>query len=399
MKLLASCEYRFHRTPDAVVWTQTVFASTAWSIHLKVFDEVNVLARVEDVPHPPPNAVPASGERVKFIAIPYYVGPWNYLKRRASVRLAIIGAINNAEAVLLRIPSQIAGMAESCLLRDDHPFAVRVVGDPDESMAAGAMRHPLRPFLRWWFARRQRSQCWNSCAAAYVTDEILQAKYPSRPDAPRFSFSDVDLPDDAYTLSPRAHDRKRANWTLITVTSMEQPYKAVDVQIDAVARCVSRGLDLNFAIIGGGRQRESLEARGHQRGLGHRIRFLGQLPGGKAVREELDRADLFLMPSRTEGKPRALIEAMARALPSIGSHAGGIPELLPEEDLVQAGDVGSLSNKLIEVLESPGRMDAMSVRNLERSRAFSHGHVEGRMLEFYRHLETMTRAWMDRRSR
>jgi glycosyltransferase involved in cell wall biosynthesis len=77
-----------------------------------------------------------------------------------------------------------------------------------------------------------------------------------------------------------------------------------------------------------------------------------------------------VLPSRQEGLPRALVEAMARALPCISSTVGGIPELLPAEDLVRPGDVSMLTRKITKVLQDPARLQAMSARNLERSRDF-----------------------------
>ena len=71
--------------------------------------------------------------------------------------------------------------------------------------------------------------------------------------------------------------------------------------------------------------------------LRDRVRFRGQLTTPVDVRAELDRADLFVLPSRQEGLPRAMIEAMARALPCIGSSVGGIPELLQPKTSCRLG--------------------------------------------------------------
>ena len=122
------------------------------------------------------------------------------------------------------------------------------------------------------------------------------------------------------------------------VGSFEQMYKAPDVLLDAFCRCISLGLDLQLVLVGDGRHRQSLKSRARRFNLGDRIQFLGWLPAGEAVRHELDRADVFVLPSRVEGLPRAMVEAMARGLPCIGSRVGGIPELLHPEDMVPPGD-------------------------------------------------------------
>jgi glycosyltransferase involved in cell wall biosynthesis len=261
------------------------------------------------------------------------------------------------------------------------------------------VEHPLRPFFRWWFSRRLRRECAGAAAAAYVTEAALQRRYPASPGAFSTHFSDVELPDAALAPSPRPADPGARALTLISVGSLAQLYKAPDVLIDAVGACAGAGLDLRLDLVGDGKFRPALEARVAARGLGGRVRFLGQLPAGEKVREQLDRADLFVLPSRTEGLPRAMVEAMARGLPCIGSAVGGIPELLPAEDLVPPGDAAALARKIREVVSEPGRMARMSDRNLERARHYREGALRDRRLAFYRHVRETTERWQRRTGR
>ena len=121
-------------------------------------------------------------------------------------------------------------------------------------------------------------------------------------------------------------------------------------------RLVERGLDVRLTLIGDGKFREPLESLAGELHVAERVTWLGQLPAGEAIRRELDEADLFVLPSRTEGLPRAVVEAMARGLPCIASRVGGIPELLADENLIAAGDVAALTrgrcNRRSRVLQS-----------------------------------------------
>ena len=173
---------------------------------------------------------------------------------------------------------------------------------------------------------------------------------------------------------------------------MAELYKAHDVLIDAVGECLSAGRDVRLVLVGDGRRRRELETRA--RPLGERIRFLGQLPSGDAVRAELDRADLFVLPSRQEGLPRAMTEAMARALPCIGSTVGGIPELLPPQDMVRPGDAPGLARKIADVLGDSQRMAAMSARNLAKASEYRDDRLRARRSEFYRRVRAATEAWL-----
>jgi len=180
----------------------------------------------------------------------------------------------------------------------------------------------------------------------------------------------------------------------MTIGSLDQMYKAPDVQIDAVRQCIDHGLDVQLTFIGDGRHRGELTNNVRTQGLSDRVHFLGQLPAGPAVRAQLDQATLFILPSRTEGLPRALIEAMARGLPCIGSTAGGIPELLPPEDMVPPGDAHALADKIREVVASPTRMTTMASRNLMRAQKYREDVLQVRRNAFYRYLRDCTEEWI-----
>ncbi len=399
MNVLVSIEHRFDRTPDGSVWTQTMFAHSFWTRYLDVFDRVRVLARVRDVPSVPDDWRQATGHGVCFAPIPHYLGPRQYLQRARQVRQAARQAVRPHEAIILRLGSPIAALIDPALRRAGHPYGVEVVGDPYDVFAPGSVDHPLRPFFRWWFPRQMRRQCAEASAAAYVTEYTLQRRYPTAPGALSTSYSSVELPAAAFALAPRPARIDQKAWTLVTVGSLAQLYKAPDVLIDAVATLVRDGLDLRLALVGDGKHRPELEARAAARGMEGRVRFLGQLTAGAAVRAELDQADLFVLPSRTEGLPRATIEAMARGLPCIGSRIGGFPELLPSDALVIPGDGASLTQAIRAMVTDPVRMARMSARNLECARAYREEVLHARRNEFYHYVYERTQEWCETRGR
>jgi glycosyltransferase involved in cell wall biosynthesis len=128
--------------------------------------------------------------------------------------------------------------------------------------------------------------------------------------------------------------------------------------------------------------------------LGHVVEFVGSLPPGESVYRELRKADLFVLPSRTEGLPRALIEAMAVGLPCIATGVGGIPELLDPEDLVSPGDVTGLACQIGDALVDPERRSRMTRRNLLRAADFKWSVLSARRREFYAYLEEITNHWI-----
>jgi glycosyltransferase involved in cell wall biosynthesis len=86
-----------------------------------------------------------------------------------------------------------------------------------------------------------------------------------------------------------------------------------------------RGLDVELTLIGDGPQRQLLSERAANNGL--RVRFLPSQPHAE-LPKFLNRADIFILPSLTEGHPKALLEAMACGLPVVGADVPGIRELI-----------------------------------------------------------------------
>ena len=392
MNALVVLEQRYLRTPDGAIWSTSTCAYPFWLRYRDVFDSVRVVARVGDVSAAKPTWLRADGPGVSFAAIPTYVGPRQYLFRRGEVRRAVQEAFVPGDAVILRVGSVLSDALLPKLRELRYPYAVEVVSDPWDVFSPGAVHHPLRPFFRRWFAHRLRVQCRGAAAAAYVTDSALQHRYPPAPGVEAIGCSDVELPREAFVDFSRSQRKAGQPATIITVGTLEQLYKAPDILIDAVGLAVKDGVDLRLVFVGDGQYRPWLQERAEKLGIGNRVRFVGWLPVGAAVRRELDQADLFILPSRQEGLPRAMIEAMARGLPCIGSTVGGIPELLSREDLVDPNDARGLADLIREVVTHPVRMEGMSSMNLRKAREYREEVLAGRRRSFYRQVRDLTRA-------
>jgi glycosyltransferase involved in cell wall biosynthesis len=394
VRILVVCEQRFAAGPNGSVWTTTSQPQAFWSRYLGAFSQVMVLARVA-----PPLVVSADAQRadgpgVQFSSLPYYVGPREFLRVATELRRQIRGTWRWGDAVIVRAYSPLSTQLLPRLARLGYPYALEVVSDPQDAFAPGGVRHPLRPIFRRWFSRSLRRQCLDAIAVAYVTESTLQQRYPARPTTFTTHYSSVALEDGDLFDEPRTFSEAPRSPHLVFVGSLAQMYKGPDVLIDAAARCVAQAVDLQLTIVGEGRHRPELERRARDLGIADRVRFTGELPAGTAVRAILDQADLFVLPSRTEGLPRALIEAMARALPCIGTAIGGIPELLPADDLVPPNDVEALAARVSAVVREPARLGAMSARNLARAREFRDSVLRERRDRFYAEVRERTMAWL-----
>ncbi|MQA30967.1 MAG: glycosyltransferase [Luteitalea sp.] len=408
MDVVVLSEERLERTANGAIWGPSSY--NWWSRYLEVFDHVRIVARLRDVTTIASQKARANGPGVEIHPVPYHVGPIEYLKVSRGVTAAVRSSFEPGDAVIMRLGCHIAGPLHRILMRLEAPYGVEVVGDPYEVFAPGVVAHPLRPYFRWLFTRQQRQYCAGASAAAYVTQQTLQQRYPCsahavdiadaqiHTDAPAKSvvsthYSSIALDEASFRTDGRRPERVTGPFRLITVGSLEQLYKGTDVLLESVARCVLAGVDVTLTVVGDGKYRSLLESRAKGLGIAGRIGFVGALPGPEAVRVYLDEADLFVLPSRTEGLPRALIEAMARGLPCIASAVGGIPELLRPEDLVPPGRPDKLALMIASVSADNGRLSQMSARNVEKAREFGQLRLRARRAVFYRHLRTQTADW------
>jgi glycosyltransferase involved in cell wall biosynthesis len=391
MTLLLIFDHRFLRNLDGVVSSSKSYGYSFFAKrYLRVFDTVTILARVADSSSGALAGEPTEGRGVVLASLGDWQGPLGLLRAGNRIRAGLNRYLRPAEAVLLVAPGMLAALAHRRLVRQGKPYGVEVVGDPHDALARGSMRHPARPWLRWSATRQLRRLCADAAAASYVTREALQRRYPCP--AYAVGVSDVELPAPTFVTGPRPPMPRYGRRTVVTVGTMAQLYKAQDVLIDAVAVCVRDGLDVRLVLVGDGRHRAALEGRAAARQLSERVQFVGALPAGAPVRRVLDEADLFVLPSHQEGLPRAMVEAMARGLPCIGSTVGGIPELLPAEDLVPPGDIAALAAKIRDVLVDPARAARMSARNLEVARQYREELLHEKRFEFYEHLRRETEA-------
>ncbi|MBI3696999.1 MAG: glycosyltransferase, partial [Acidobacteria bacterium] len=367
MRVLIASEARFGIAPDGTVYTEGAEDYAFWSAYRQELDQVGVLARVRAI-DAPGNRSRACGPGVVFHPLPDYRGPWQYLLRLFRLRRAVRRAVRACDAFVLRAPGAVAYLAWREIRRQAKPYAVEVLGDPWESLAG------ISALARRWSRRWLLRLCRQAPVVSYVTRRWLQQQYPPGPATAVFVCSDVRLASrpDENPLNRRLARLEQASqrpWEIGFIGSLERLYKAPDVHLRAMRLCLDHGLSLRFSILGDGRCRPALERLSQELGFADHVRFLGAVPPG-AVNDFLDQIDLFVLASRTEGFPRALVEAMARACPAIGSTAGGIPELLAPDDLVEPGRAGPLAARIAEVLGDPARLAAMARRNLAMAGLF-----------------------------
>lgn len=120
--------------------------------------------------------------------------------------------------------------------------------------------------------------------------------------------------------------RKVGPYKLLTVGRLHWK-KGLEIGLLSVKNLISGGYSVTYDIVGGGPEQEKILFMIHDLGLENFVRLLGPQSSSK-VRETMEKADIFLLPSISEGLSNAALEAMAMELPIVSTTAGGMSEAI-----------------------------------------------------------------------
>lgn len=158
-------------------------------------------------------------------------------------------------------------------------------------------------------------------------------------------------------------DRNSADSEPVVVTTVGRlvEEKGHAFAIDALPQVARRtNCDIEYRLIGSGYLENDLRQRTRQHDVAESVVFRGQLSRAGVI-EELCQSDIFLLPSVDEGFGTVLLEAQSAKLPVVATRIGGIPEAVGDDasTLVKARDSEALADKLVALVQSPARRDAM----------------------------------------
>ncbi len=391
MNLYFFTEARFCKINNEI-WAPGPFSMTLWTRYISVFEHVYVVGRVEMSTEPIMNGmVPIKSDKVSFCELPYYIGPLQYLKNKQKIKLIIEKLAIAGNAYICRVPGQIGDMAAKILKRRNIPYAVEVVGDPEEVFSKGAYDSVFSPIFRVISSRSLRDTVSKSSAALYVTNHILQEKYPCK-NGFSIGASNVVLKDEHFVSEITASESKLIDKEIrfLAVGTLAQMYKAPDIVLKALAKLKQLGISFHLTWFGDGACRSAMIQLAADLDIDKYVDFPGNVLSNQ-IREEFLRTDIFLHVSRAEGLPRALIEAMAYGLPAIGTHVSGIPELLASDAIIKVNDIDALVNKVFHFINNPVFVKEQSIRNLATAREYHDDILSKRRIEFFRYIKLISK--------
>lgn len=221
-----------------------------------------------------------------------------------------------------------------------------------------------------------------NCRALGVPADRVEVVYRGR------DPKDFAAPDpDALASLRRSLDLLVSAAVILNVSRLI-PRKGVEDLVRATARVRAiLGRPIVCLLAGEGHHREALEGLTRELDLDDAVRFLGRRGDVPSL---LHLADVFAFPSRFEGHPGALVEAMLSGRPIVASDIPVHRETLEDRHsglLFTTGDVNELADKLVELLRDPTRARKVGERARERSRErFAIDRIAARYEALYREI-------------
>ncbi len=224
-------------------------------------------------------------------------------------------------------------------------------------LGPAALRSRIYRGLEVWGSRR--------CGAlvCYVTDDLRRRhRDEDRGLETRTIHNGIDpLDREDY---PRPAEYETGRFNLVAVGRLI-PVKGLDFMLEAMARLPAGG-EAVLHLVGTGTLALQLERQARALGLADRVRFLGFKSN---VYDYIAHADLLVMPSRHEGLPYTILEAMSLEVPILASRVGGLAEILEDGRdavLVGVGDVEGLAAAVRGLAADPQRAAALGAAGRRR---------------------------------
>jgi glycosyltransferase involved in cell wall biosynthesis len=352
-----------------------LFADTPFFHFLLAFrdycDEVVMMSRVFDLVDPAeaPYAIP--DDRVRVVPLPAYPRIFNLfthpLRYWPRINTVLRTTLPDLDALWLNYGHPVS--LRALLLADQQEnlrcFAVvRGTYDRDARLRTGGpslvgavASQVMRTSMAWFgnLARRRQLPCFA------FGDEMYHRLQKTGLDV-RLTCSSLLTDEDIAAPPPP----RPSIATDLLVVGRLTPEKGIDVLLDALVDLERPdGSAVTLRIVGSGPEEDRLKAQTKHLGLEQRVFFDGHVPFGPELFARYASTRLVVIPSRTEGIPKAATEAMAFGRPVIATAVGGLPEVVGSQGergrLVPREDRDALRATLRDVISSEETIQQMGL--------------------------------------
>lgn len=369
MKAIFVHDHRFLKKDD-VIYTSGGLPEKVLLRYVDVFGELMVAGRLyATVSVKEENCI--SDARISFLDI---------TGKGSNKRLK--QAIREADIVIARVPAIYSYKTIIFAYRIHKPLCVEVVGDAYGSyFLHGGWKGKLSAFP---LEIIQKACVKHASYVVYVSRFFLQKKYPTN--GATFASPDVsfELPTED-VLKQRLCLIKTITYrtpVIGLIGFLDVNYRGHGKLIRAVSLLKEQGIRINVRFLGAGSPKRWLDIANNLN-VEDQVEFSGTLGSGKPVMEWIDGIDILAMPTKQETLGRAIVEAMSRGCPVLGSIETAIWEQIGSDCLFKADDDVRLAEMIRFMISHPDYMALCARENFWRSYKYDSQKCDKRRLEFF----------------
>lgn len=361
------CIYQFY-IDETGVYTIPSFGDHFWKKYLCVYSHIHIIGEPLKGYLNKEKLVKINMDRISLDILPPSNSPQDW-KNDAVIKRFLKKEIKKSSSIIIKPASRKGIMAIKIAERFQKPYLIEITGDLYTALKN--QTNPLKRFYAPIIYRQILAAIKNCKFGVYVTDYYLQKAYPitgktcGASDAVIKSL-DNRVYEQRISRIKQMHNRSKIQIGLVGF--YHDSNKGIDTAIEALAKLKDDCVYINVLGNGSEQDRQKWYVYADKVGLKReKLVFPEPIVGIDNMFEWYDSMDIVILPSRSEGLPRTIVEAMSRACPCITSNVCGLSELCESVWQHKAGDATRLCNLITEMLRDQNKMVHAASYNFKKS--------------------------------
>jgi len=380
-------DHRYYVTDSGQVFSSGPMGSEAWERYLELVEELVVVGTLIDKPKElsVDNLNRSDLPKTKFSSFEYISNFKSFLKNLFFINKGLEKELLKTEAVAARLPGELPYNAIRIAKKNKIPYWIEVVGCPWDAYwnHGSIIGKIIAPFAYI----RQKIAVRSADYVTYVTENFLQNRYPTKGKSIHATNAIIPPIEDQILETKQSIlsslSKKNSIHKIGMIGSFNVRYKGHEEIIKALSLVKNKIPPFEIRMVGPG-DAQWVRDMAFKYDIADHVKIVGKLKSGSEIQHFLDDLHLYVHPSRQEGLPRSVIEAMSRACPVLGATTGGIPELLSEKSLHPTGNYHKLAVQINEVLNDNNSLKEESMRNFHKAQDYLYSKLNNRRKEFFK---------------
>lgn len=342
MNMLFAHDHIFIIDSSGNIYSPGKLNSKSFSRYLEHFDTVTIISRFRmlNANESIDNYNLIKHPHIKFIPFANQSTVKNRFLLRKKNLNTTIDIVEKFDAITVRVPSEIGFLVAMAARKLNKRYVCEVVACPSDAMSS--LKSIKSKIYLPIIVLTMKKSIEYAAGAIYVTDKILQQRYPCSgfvENASNVEIEEVIAKNNYYDIS------KKTQVNIVLTGNLDSHHKGYETLYKLLDKLnENNSKKFTFILIGPGRfYRKKIIFKNVK------VEYTGALKK-ESILKLLDDADLYIQPSTQEGLPRATIEAMSRGLPCVVSDAGGLPELVDTTCVFSKNNVDDFYDKITMLL-------------------------------------------------